>query len=213
MNHTASDAELIEAKRVEQRLPSDRSLLRRYRLGQEDAATQLYVRYAERLRALAAAQCSSALARRVEPDDIVQSVFRTFFRRVMRGGYNVPAGGELWNLFLVIALNKIRSLATFHLAAKRDVRLVKTGDTLDRALDDVAQTDQSALDVLRLIIDEILDSLPAVQRQMIELRIQEYEVAEIAERTSRSKRTVERVLQQFRKRLQREMAIEDESPC
>jgi RNA polymerase sigma-70 factor (ECF subfamily) len=106
------------------------------------------------------------LAQRVDPDDIVQSVFRTFFRRIAHGGYDVPAGGELWRLFLVIALNKIRSLATFHRAAKRDVRLAEGGDAFDRALDTLAQPDQSALDVLRLIIDEILNSLPAVQRQM-----------------------------------------------
>src|SRR5437867_3654775 len=102
--------------------PSDRSLLGRIRRGQGDAATLLYLRYADRLRALAIAQCSSDLARRVEPDDIVQSVFRTFFRRVSRGNYNVPAGEELWKLFLVIGLNKIRAAGAFHRAAKRDVR-------------------------------------------------------------------------------------------
>ena len=45
--------------------PSDHSLLRRFRHGSQDAATQLYLRYAQRLRALAQAQCSAELARRV----------------------------------------------------------------------------------------------------------------------------------------------------
>src|SRR5260370_31056771 len=89
--------------------PSDHSLLRRFRGGSEDAATQLYVRYAHRLRALVKAHCSSELARRVEPEDIVQSVFRRFFRRVSQGDYDVPAGEVLWGLFLVIALNRIRA--------------------------------------------------------------------------------------------------------
>src|SRR4051794_32382269 len=102
---------------------SDRSLLARLRGGQQDAATELYLRYAQRLRALVRARCSSQLARRLEPDDIVQSVFRRFFRRVLQGDYDVPPGEELWGLLLVIALNKIRTEETFHRAGKRDVRL------------------------------------------------------------------------------------------
>src|SRR5262249_59874413 len=107
--------------------PSDHSLLRRYRGGQADAATQLYLRYAERLRALAAGQCAPDLAPRIDPEDIVQSVFRTFFRRAAGAEYEVPEGEELWKLFLVIALHKIRSTATFHRAAKRDVRITTLG--------------------------------------------------------------------------------------
>jgi RNA polymerase sigma-70 factor (ECF subfamily) len=180
---------------------SDRSLLRRLRVGQEDAATQLYLRYAHRLRALAAARCSPDLAARVDPEDIVQSVFRTFFRRAARGDYDVPAGEELWKLFLVIALNKIRAVGAHHRAAKRDVRLSAGSDALEQAVHGAATQNETALSVLRLVIDEVLESLPPVQRQIIELRIEEYDVAEIAQKTQRSKRTVERVLQQFRTRL------------
>ena len=93
---------------------SDCSLLQRLRRGQADASTLLYLRYAGRLHALATKQSSAALARRVEPDEIVQSVFRTFFRRVAQGHYDVPAGEEIWKLLLVIALNKVRAAAIHH---------------------------------------------------------------------------------------------------
>src|SRR5436190_7312745 len=82
--------------------PSDGSLLRRFRGGSQDAATLLYHRYAERVHALAKAQCSPELARRLEPDDIVQSVFRTFFQKASQGLYDAPAGEDLWSLLLVI---------------------------------------------------------------------------------------------------------------
>ena len=95
-------------------VPSDRSLLRRLRGGSEDAATQLYLKYAKRLRALARATTSAQLARRVDADDIVQSVFRTFFRAASQGLYDVPAGDDLWKLLLVIALNKIRAAGIHH---------------------------------------------------------------------------------------------------
>jgi DNA-directed RNA polymerase specialized sigma24 family protein len=180
---------------------SDRSLLRRLRHGHSDASTELYLRYAERLLALAAAQSSPDLATRVDPEDIVQSVFRTFFRRASLGEYEVPDGEELWKLFLVIALNKVRKTGAFHRAAKRDVRKTQGGEAFDRAVASRGAGDATALDLLRLLIEELLQDLTAAHRTMIELRIEGYEVNEIAAAVRRSKRSVERVLQDFRSRL------------
>src|SRR5438093_1250171 len=87
---------------------SDQTLLMRFRRGDADAATALYLRYAKRLRALAQKQTAGTLSVRMDPDDVVQTVFRTFFRRAATGHYQIPDGEELWKLFLVIALNKIR---------------------------------------------------------------------------------------------------------
>jgi RNA polymerase sigma-70 factor (ECF subfamily) len=184
---------------------SDRSLLGRLRHGSEDAATQLYLRYAQRLRALARAKTGADLAARLDVDDLVQSIFGSFFRGASQGYYEVPAGEELWKLFLVIALNKIRAKGAYHRAAKRDVRAT-SGGGLDAANE--PEDDAAAYAFLQLVIDDLLATLPAQQRQMIELRIEGYEVAEIAERTGRSKRTVERVLQEFRKKLDDQRADE-----
>jgi RNA polymerase sigma-70 factor (ECF subfamily) len=181
--------------------PSDHSLLRRLRSGSQDAATQLYLRYADRLRALTRSQCSPDLARRVDVDDIVQSVFGSFFRRATYGLYDVPAGEELWKLFLVIALNKIRAQGAFHKAAKRDVRITSGSDSLDQSMAESAEQDDAAYTFLQMVINEVMERLPAQHKQMIVLRVEGYEVAEIASRTGRSKRTIERVLQDFRKKL------------
>ena len=178
--------------------PSDHSLLRRFRGGSQDAATQLYVRYAQRLRALVKARCSSELARCVEPDDIVQSVFRRFFRRVSQGDYDVPAGEELWGLFLVIALNRIRAAESFHRAGKRDVRVTVPDVEPGGAVEAATGHDEAAFAVLQMTIEEALVQLSPQQRQMLELRVQGFEVAEIAKQTGRSKRTVERNLQEIR---------------
>lgn len=178
---------------------SDRSLLARFRHGEEDASTALYLRYARRLHALATAKSSADLRGRAEPEDIVQSVFRTFFRRAAQGHYEAPDGGDLWKLLLVIALNKIRAAAIHHRAAKRDVRrTLGTGGDEGRAEQVPAAHDDLALATLRMVIDEALRRLPESHRPIVELRIEGYEVAEIAEKIGRSKRTVERVLQDFR---------------
>lgn len=186
---------------------SDGSLLRRFQRGEADASTALYLRYAQRLRALAEAQSSPELKRRVEPDEIVQSVFRTFFRRASSGHYAVPEGEEIWKLLLVIALNKVRTAGAFHRAAKRDLRQTAGGAAYERAVQAEAGPDEAALTILKLVIDELLEGLPAPQRRMIELRIEGHEVAEIAQQVQRSKRSVERALQDFRTRLDAQVHV------
>ena len=182
-------------------LGDDKSLLQRYRRGDDDAATELYLRYAHRLRALASAQTSADLQQRVDSEDLVQSIFRTFFRRVARGQYDVPNGDELWKLLLVIGLNKIRSTAIHHRAAKRDVKKTSSGDTIDVVPTDVEQSDGEGLKILEMTIDDLLTQLPEQYREIVQLRIAGYELSEIAEKTKRSKRTVERILQAFRQKL------------
>ncbi|HQR42325.1 MAG TPA: sigma-70 family RNA polymerase sigma factor [Gemmatales bacterium] len=176
---------------------SDRSLLVELHRGEEDAATKLYLRYAERLRALALRQTAGDLRSRVDPEDIVQSVFRTFFRRAAVGHYQVPEGEELWKLFLVIALNKIRSTGAKHHAAKRDARATQSAE----ALAEQPATDETSLTILNLVIEEMLADMPESTRQIIKLRIAGHEVEEIARQVDRSKRSVERVLQDFRTQL------------
>src|SRR5262245_33702797 len=114
--------------------PSDHSLLRRFRDGSQDAATELYKRYARRLHALVKVQCPPHLSRCVEADDLLQSVFAIFFQKASQGHYDVPAGEDLWKLLLVITLNKIRNKVAFHSAAKRDVSLTSGGQDFEWAL-------------------------------------------------------------------------------
>jgi RNA polymerase sigma-70 factor, ECF subfamily len=190
-----------EARDAPSGAPSDHSLLQRFRHVSEDAAMQLYLRYAQRLRALAESQCSPELMRRVDVEDIVQSVFGSFFRRAGQGYYDVPAGEELWKLLLVIALNKIRTKGAFHRAAKRDVRRTVAAE---EALQNLQAADADAdaeYAFLQVAIAEALDRLPAQHKAMLELRIEGYEVAEIAQKTGRAKRTVERILQEARDKL------------
>jgi RNA polymerase sigma-70 factor (ECF subfamily) len=161
----------------------------------------LYLRYAERLRALASRQCAPDLAPRLDADDIVQSVFRTFFRRAAQGEYNVPEGEDLWKLFMIIALHKVRSAATFHRAAKRDVRATATGLTDATPGQHLVAPDAMALATLRMVINELLGALAPSMRTIVELRVEGHEVEEIARRTQRSRRSVERALHEFRARL------------
>ena len=178
---------------------TDGSLLRRFEQGEGDAATAIYLRYAQRLQFLARAQLGKGLAVRLDPEDVVQSVFRTFFRRAAQGHYEVPAGDELWRLLLVISLNKVRGLGEHHRAAKRDVGHTTEIEKVAPFLADSG--DEQAYRTLRLTIDELLADLPVAQREMIAMRIEGHDINRISDTSKRAKRTVERVLQTFRTRL------------
>jgi RNA polymerase sigma-70 factor (ECF subfamily) len=194
------------------REPSDQSLLERFRHGNQDAATQLYRRYAQRLRELARAQSSADLAGVLEPDDIVQSVFGSFFRGARAGVYQLPDGEELWKLFLVIALNKIRARARYHKAARRDLTRTVAGASYDFTLETVASTDEAAESLLQLTMNDALDRLSPQHRQAIRLRIEGHEVAEIADAIGRSLRSTERLLQEARQHLADFLHSDEEPP-
>jgi RNA polymerase sigma factor (sigma-70 family) len=172
---------------------TDGSLLRRLAAGQDTAADALYRRYAARIRSLASARLPEQLTARADPDDVVQSVFRAFFTSARQGLYRVPDGETLWGLLAVVTVNKVRSLYEHHAAARRDARR-----TVPWGRADVPILES---DLMEVAVRDVLDHLPPAERAAIELRLEGYEVAEIAGRCGRSKRAVERSLQKARKHL------------
>jgi ECF sigma factor len=98
-------------------------------------------------------------------------------------------------------LNKVRATGAYHRAAKRNLRQTVGGEVFEQALEPKQCRDESALTVLRIVIEDLLARMTDANRPMIGLRIEGYEVAEITERAQPSKRTAERVLQEFRNRL------------
>jgi RNA polymerase sigma-70 factor, ECF subfamily len=189
--------------------PSDHSLIEAFRTGDLDAATQLYERYTRRLLKLAEGKFPPGINRQIDPEDVVQSVFRSFFRQARKGLYDVPSGSDLWPLLLVVAMNKIRAYGVFHRAAKRDIRRTQSlthSDAVAKAADSLQQSDSQPF--LQMVAIELLEKLPPVQKSIVELRLEGYQVAEIASRLNRTKRTVERLLSDCRRRLQESLDAE-----
>ncbi len=188
-------------------LITDHSLIQRFRGGEQDAATQLYLRYAARLQSWASSRTSATYTPRFDEEDVVQSVFRTLFRRVSEGLYDVPPGEELWQLLLVIALNKIRKLANHHRAQKRDVGKTHGSDALDLQQFRNQTKDETSLQILQFVLEDLLGTMNETQQRIVELRIEGHKSEDIAEQTGRSSRTVERVLQVFRLKLSDELDV------
>src|SRR5262245_52226224 len=97
-------------------------LLERYnRCHDESAAGELFRRYAGRLTALARARLSHSLAARVDPEDVVQSAYRSFFLLARDGEVLLQESGDLWRLLVRITLRKVYRSARRHRADCRSV--------------------------------------------------------------------------------------------
>jgi RNA polymerase sigma-70 factor (ECF subfamily) len=186
---------------------SDAALVERYRQGDEEAAALLYYRYAGRLRAVARSQCPADLTVRVDAEDIVQTAFSSFFRRIAEGKYR-SSGEGVWKLLVLITLHKARSVGGYHRARKRDVRATDRGSGLLARAALHGYDEQAATD-LRLLLADVLERLPELQRRVAELRLQGFEVNEIVEQLGLSKRSVERALQGLRRHLQHHLGPDD----
>jgi RNA polymerase sigma-70 factor (ECF subfamily) len=112
----------------------------------------------------------------------------------------VPEGEELWNLRLVITLNKIRAKGNFFRAARRDVRR-NAGAEFSETDSALAADNEQALQELQEVVNELLAQLPPIYADIVSLRIAGHDLDAIAAQTKRSRRTVERALQEFRNQL------------
>lgn len=180
----------------------DESLFRRWRGGDEQAARLIFERYVDRLLALARGRIGQRLARRVDPEDIVQSVFRTFFARARAGQFHVADRDDLCKLLVRITLHKTLRQVAFHRAAKRDVTQEDPGaaeEARDRLLEvmDREPTPEAAAAFLDQL-GHFLDGMRPEERQIIDLRLQGHKDVEIADRLGISDRKIRRLMERVR---------------
>jgi hypothetical protein len=98
---------------------SEKSLLRGLNAGKASAAEKLDRQYRGKLQAVAAQGMDQRLRRCEDPEDVVQSVLRTVFRRTALGQLHFEHGGELWRLLETVTRHKILKHAEYQKAKKR----------------------------------------------------------------------------------------------
>src|SRR6185312_13260850 len=106
-------------------------LLERFRGGDDSAAAALFARYFERLTLLARSRLSARLARRTDPEDVIQSVYRSFFVGVREGRYSLGRGGDLWRLLASITKRKLLRQVRHQHADCRSIDLECSLDRVD----------------------------------------------------------------------------------
>lgn len=175
---------------------TDQSLIHRLRAGDEEAAGELHRRYANRVYGLVSSQMADRLRRQVEPEDIVQSVFKSIFRGVISGGYNAPEGGSIWHLIAIVAMHKVRRNATKRLVQKRDSRREQPLESPEA----IGLISSESPEEFEVAVKEALECLLPIEQSVAMLRIQGYQVEEISQHIDRSRRSVERILQNIREK-------------
>jgi eukaryotic-like serine/threonine-protein kinase len=176
-------------------------ILQRYRDGDERAADELFSRYVGRLTLLARSRLSPALASRTDPEDVVLSAYRSFFIRAHDGRLGLRHSGDLWRLLVAITLHKLYRQARRHRAERRALAareaLAPSGERLHLSREPSPEEAVALADELEAIFSQ----LDAVSRRVLELRLQDRELSEIAAEVGRTERTVRRTLAAVRKRL------------
>ncbi len=172
--------------RPRQGASSDHELVARCRAADQDAAAQLYLRYARRLKSLVRRQCSAELARCAGVEDIVQSVFASFFRRVGEGFYAVADGDTAWRLLFVIAINRVRAQATYYYAAKRNLRKTIGGAEGRKCLRRTASLGASLRAEREMILQNLFERLPPRNQILMRLVLDGLTLSEAARTTGRS---------------------------
>jgi RNA polymerase sigma factor (sigma-70 family) len=186
--------------------PRDRVLVDLWRTGDQQAARELVDCYIDRLLALARRRISQRLASRIDPEDVVQSVFRTFFSHARKGDFHIADQDDLCKLLMRITVHKTLRQVAFHKAAKRDMTLEKeTSDAKDRFADmmNAGPTSEQAVAFLDEL-EHFLSRLRPQERQMLEMRIQGYSNEEIAAELHTYDRKIRRVFERIRELAEKE---------
>lgn len=63
------------------------------------------------------------MLRRFDPEDVVQSVYRSFFRKAENEEFTLKRSGDRWRLLANITIKKTMKRVEFELAKKRDPRV------------------------------------------------------------------------------------------
>jgi RNA polymerase sigma-70 factor (ECF subfamily) len=156
----------------------------------------LVERYTQRLLQLVRRKLPERFRGRVDPEDVVQSVYRSFFARVRAEEYAFAESLDVWRLLMVMTLHKVDNTMKHHLRLRRDVRREATpSDTvLERtALRDIEPGPEDLAELCDLL-EDLLVNLPPAYRDVVTLRLAGHSHDEIAGQVGVSKRTVQRVL-------------------
>lgn len=181
-------------------------LVVRLRDSDGEAAQLVFDRYADRLAGLAYRNLSQRMRQRIDPEDVVQSVYRSFFRKAEEGRFTIERAGDLWRLLAAITVAKVKGQVEYHTAQKRDFAKELSPDPTKTCviLPEAIESEPSSQEVVALgeELELALQELDATGRQIIELAMQNHDVEYITQQVTRSARTVRRTLQQFRENLE-----------
>jgi ECF sigma factor len=170
-----------------------------------EAAAAIWQRYAPGLLALARRNLDQRLRQRVDEDDVLQSMYKSFCLRQQRGEFDLASRDDLWHILVTITLRKVRNLAKQHGRERRDYHRERSAQP-DQAPHEACEqlpADAPTPEEVAVFNEELkrrLQVLSSELRRIALWKLEGYTNEEIAgsDRLNCSLRTVERKLERIR---------------
>jgi RNA polymerase sigma-70 factor, ECF subfamily len=166
----------------------------------DSAAAEVDEQFRSRLCQLVEREMNRRFRRREDPEDVVQSAFRTFYRRNAQGEFHIDSSGDLWRLLETITRHKILKHVEKLGAAKRNPNREEypEGDNLPGK----APTPDEAA-IAADLIENALAGLDESDVAVFSLRLASHTEEEIAARLNCTRALVHGKLERIRERLER----------
>ncbi|MBA2227694.1 RNA polymerase sigma factor [Thermogemmata fonticola] len=180
----------------------DRDLVAAYQAGSDTAAQILFDRYCEKLLRLARRRIGQRLLKRIDPEDVIQSAFRTFFVHLRKSDFSFAEESDLFKLLVRLTVHKTLRQIAHHRAAKRDPAREVVNVLDDRDLMEQLISQEPPPEAEVTLVEEMerfFARLSDFECKVLELRLQGYSTSEIAQKLQTYDRKIRRVLERIEK--------------
>lgn len=182
--------------------------MQRLRAGDDQAAREVYDRFAAQLTRLARSRLAHPLRAKLDAEDVIQSVFRSFFVRQRQGDWKLDTWSDLERLLAVITLHKCGTqVARFQAqrrAAARELPLSAARDVPQGCGNLCREPSPEEVAMLEELLGRLVKILHPLDATILLLRLDGHSAAEISLRVGRAVRTIWRALKRCEAKL-REM--------
>jgi len=186
----------------EQSMPSNVFVPPAASVSDSEARAQ-FDRYRQRLIGLARIHLGGRLKSRVDPEDVVQSAYKSLLIRYGNAAISREGWEGLWGLLTRITIRKCADRAHYHQAECRNLHREADRASLWREIAGREPTPDEAV-ALAETLENLLLGLSGIERTIIELSLQGYSTREISEQIGRAERTVRRLREHARKQLEKQ---------
>jgi RNA polymerase sigma-70 factor (ECF subfamily) len=182
--------------------------LSRLQARDHEAARVIFERFTHQLLALARARLDAAFRHKVDPEDVVQSAYKSFFRRYGDGNLELGNWNSLWGLLTLITVRKCAERVAYHRAECRDAaREVSAppGPAEGAPWPEPLGREPTPLEAALLAetVEHLLAGLDEDERPVVEMSLQGYTTQEISQQLDCPERSVRRLRERIRHRLER----------